>query len=77
YLVISIAMVSGVVAIDSVGRIEEARIAVGSCSAVAARLTTLEAALAGAPLASAGAMVAPHHLDALTPIDDVRATGAY
>ncbi|WP_204278228.1 hypothetical protein, partial [Escherichia coli] len=35
------------------------------------------AALAGAPLASAGAMVAPHHLDALTPIDDVRATGAY
>ncbi|WP_204316327.1 hypothetical protein, partial [Serratia marcescens] len=55
YLVISIAMVSGVVAIDSVGRIEEARIAVGACSAVAARLTTLEAALAGAPLASAGA----------------------
>ncbi|MGL4286774.1 MAG: FAD binding domain-containing protein, partial [Phreatobacter sp.] len=77
YLVISIAMVSGIVAIDADGRITEARIAVGACSAVATRLTALEAALAGTPLASAASLVAPAHLDALAPIDDVRATGAY
>lgn len=77
YLVISIAMVSGIVALDSAGRISEVRIAVGACSAVATRLTTLEAALAGAPLASAATLVAPAHADALSPIDDVRATGTY
>ncbi|QCI66453.1 FAD binding domain-containing protein [Phreatobacter stygius] len=77
YLVISIAMVSGVVAVDMAGGISEARIAVGACSAVAARLTALEATLAGVPLAAAASLVTPHHLDGLTPIDDVRATGAY
>lgn len=40
YLVISIAMVSALVSLDSAGRIETARVAVGSCSAVAQRLVS-------------------------------------
>lgn len=77
YLVISIAMVSAVVATDAGGRIVEARIAVGACSAVAQRLTGLEAALAGGPLDAAVDVVSAAHLAGLNPIDDVRATAAY
>jgi xanthine dehydrogenase small subunit len=77
YLVISIAMVSSVAAVDENGRIEEIRIAVGACSAVARRLDGLEAELAGTPLATAAERVAMHHLDGLAPIDDVRASGSY
>ncbi len=49
YLVISIAMVAAVVKTDNAGCVAEARIAVGSCSAAAQRLTALERALVGAP----------------------------
>ncbi len=77
YLVISIAMVSAVVATDAAGQITEARIAVGACSAAAHRLAGLEAALKGVPLAAASSVVAAAHLAALNPIDDVRATAAY
>ncbi|MGU9979324.1 FAD binding domain-containing protein [Phreatobacter sp. HK31-P] len=77
YLVISIAMVSAVVATDAAGQITEARIAVGACSAAAQRLAGLEAALKGVPLAAASSVVAAAHLAALNPIDDVRATAAY
>ncbi len=49
YLVISIAMVAAVVEADADGRVAQARIAVGSCSAVAQRLTALEQDLVGAP----------------------------
>jgi N-methylhydantoinase B len=77
YLVISIAMVSAVVATDDVGAITTARIAVGACSAVAQRLEALETALIGQPLTSAADLVTPDHLAALQPIDDVRATAAY
>src|SRR5579871_3393799 len=47
YLVISIAMAAATLEMDE-GRIVTARIAVGACSAVAQRLPSLEAALAGA-----------------------------
>lgn len=77
YLVISIAMVSGVIAMDADERIVTARLAVGACSAVAERLPALEAALIGRPLGEAPALVAPSHVAQLAPIDDVRASAAY
>ncbi len=78
YLVISIAMVAAIVKMDEVGRVAEARIAVGSCSAVARRLTTLERALVGALVRDGlGALALAEHVKALSPIDDVRATASY
>lgn len=77
YLVISIAMVAGVIASDDDGRITTARLAIGACSAVAQRLPLLEAALRGRRLAEAEAVLEPGHLAALTPIDDIRASAAY
>jgi CO/xanthine dehydrogenase FAD-binding subunit len=77
YLVISIAMVSAVIATDEAGRISAARIAVGACSAVAQRLSQLETELIGHPLAEAAGLVEPRHLAGLAPIDDIRASGAY
>jgi N-methylhydantoinase B len=77
YLVISIAMVAGVVATDAAGRITAARLAVGACSAVAQRLHGLEAALEGVPLRDAARLPRPQHVDALSPIDDIRASAAY
>jgi len=78
YLVISIAMVAAVVAVDGGGRISEARIAVGSCSAAARRLRNLESALAGADVRSGiDGLVKPEHLSSLSPINDVRATAEY
>ncbi len=77
YLVISIAMVAGVVSTDAAGRITTVHIAVGACSAVAERLGRLESELIGLPLADAAGHVEARHLATLAPIDDVRATGAY
>ncbi len=78
YLVISIAMVAAVIQKDSSGRVSEARVAIGSCSAVARRLPELEHALRGAPVAQGlGSRVTAEHLKDLSPIDDVRATAAY
>lgn len=81
YLVISIAMVAAVVEIDAESRIARARVAVGACSEVAQRLTALEAALEGleaAGVARATAdIVRAEHVADLTPIDDVRGSGAY
>lgn len=77
YLVISISMVAAVVQIDD-GRVTEARIAVGSCSSNALRLSTLERDLVGQSARSGlGAAVKPEHLTPLSPIDDLRATAAY
>lgn len=77
YLVISIVMVAAVIETDG-GRLAAARLAVGSCSAVAQRLPALERALAGQALAPGLAdLVRPDHLAPLSPIDDVRATAAY
>ncbi len=78
YLVISIAMVAAVVKTDNAGRVAEARVAVGSCSAAARRLTALEHALVGVPARTGlGAIVEAEHLAQLSPIDDVRATASY
>jgi N-methylhydantoinase B len=77
YLVISIAMAAAVLATDEAGRIAQARIAIGACSAVAQRLPVLEAALAGVALRDAAAVPQPANLAALSPIDDIRASAAY
>jgi CO/xanthine dehydrogenase FAD-binding subunit len=77
YLVISIAMVAATLEIAD-GRVANARVAVGACSAVAQRLPTLEAALAGAPLDGRLAdRVDLAHLAPLAPIDDVRGSADY
>jgi len=78
YLVISIAMVAAVIERDGKGTVVQARIAVGSCSAVAHRLRELEQRLRGEPCKPGlGDLVEASHLTALSPIDDVRATAAY
>ena len=78
YLVISIAMAAAVVEPDKQRRVAGMRVAVGACSAVAQRLPELEAALAGRPCDSMlGEMVRPEHLSPLSPIDDIRGSGAY
>jgi CO/xanthine dehydrogenase FAD-binding subunit len=78
YLVISIAMVAVVLAGDGEGRVSEARVAVGACSAVAQRLPALEQALIGAKTEPGiGERAGHEHLEPLSPIDDVRATAAY
>lgn len=77
YLVISIAMVAATLEIAD-ERVARARVAVGACSAVAQRLPSLEAALAGAPLNERLAdRVDLAHLAPLTPIDDVRGSADY
>lgn len=78
YLVISIAMVAALMKIDSIGLVADARVAVGSCSVSAQRLTGLECALVGVPAkAGIGSLVSPEHLSPLSPIGDVRATASY
>ena len=75
YLVISIAMVAGVVQTDAKGHVTRARFAVGACAATAQRLPALEQALIGKPLDPATAIAA--HFDHLMPIDDIRASATY
>ncbi len=78
YLVISIVMVAANLIVDSSGRIREALVCVGSCSAAALRLAELERALVGQP-ARPGLrqIVKTGHLAPLSPIDDVRASAEY
>jgi CO/xanthine dehydrogenase FAD-binding subunit len=78
YLVISIVMVAAVLEIADDRTVARARLAIGSCSAVAQRLPLLEAALAGRRLdASLADLAQLAHLAPLSPIDDVRGTAAY
>jgi CO/xanthine dehydrogenase FAD-binding subunit len=78
YLVISIVMVAARIALSPDGSIAEARVAVGSCSAAALRLRSLERDLTGRPAAAVlSGTIGPHHLSPLSPIDDVRGSGAY
>jgi CO/xanthine dehydrogenase FAD-binding subunit len=78
YLVISISMVAAVVLLDDEGRVADARVAVGSCSAVARRLRELEGELVGTAVREGlGKRVRQEHLQPLSPIDDVRATAEY
>ncbi len=77
YLVISIVS-AAVLLLPKGARVAEARVAVGSCSAVAMRLPELEAMLAGHDLSPALAdRVTGDHLAALAPIDDVRGSAGY
>jgi CO/xanthine dehydrogenase FAD-binding subunit len=78
YLVISIVMVAANLVVDPPGKIREALVCVGSCSAAALRLTELERALVGQP-ARLGLrqLVKAEHLAHLSPIGDVRATAEY
>jgi N-methylhydantoinase B len=77
YLVISIAMVAATLTLDEEGRLADARIAVGACSASALRLAGLEARIRGLLPAEAAAGVTAADLDGLAPIDDIRASAAY
>jgi N-methylhydantoinase B len=77
YLVISIAMVAVTLVLDDEGRIALLRLAVGACSPVAVRLCELEERLLGLTPEAAAAAVGPADLAMLTPIDDIRASGAY
>jgi CO/xanthine dehydrogenase FAD-binding subunit len=78
YLVISIAMVAVVVEIGRDGRVSVARVVVGACSEVPQRLADVERRLVGeAPSPDLANGVVISDLEALTPIDDVRATAAY
>jgi CO/xanthine dehydrogenase FAD-binding subunit len=78
YLVISIAMVAVVLETDDQGQVADARVAVGSCSAVAQRLPALEAALKWSSARDGfTGRVKREHLAPLSPIDDVRATADY
>jgi xanthine dehydrogenase small subunit len=76
YLVISIVMAAGVIAVEA-GKIAEARIAVGACSAVPTRLPALEAALLDQLVGEADQVPEEAHLAALAPIDDIRGSAAY
>lgn len=77
YLVISIAMVSMIIEKHN-GTIASARIAVGSCSAVAKRLHLLERTFLGQPiLPGISKQITAQHLNQLSPIDDVRGTAEY
>jgi len=77
YLVISIVMVAASIGLDAQGRIARCGLAVGACSAAAQRLDALEASLIGVRASDAAAMAVSEHLSDLTPIDDVRGSGAY
>ncbi|NOE34376.1 xanthine dehydrogenase family protein subunit M [Ruegeria sp. HKCCD7318] len=75
YLVISIAMTAVNILLDAQGKIADARVAVGSCSAVAQRLTALEARLIGQDPYKL--RISQDDIASLTPIDDVRGAASY
>lgn len=78
YLVISIAMVAVVIKTDARESIAEARVAVGSCSVAARRLSELEKTLPGLFLKpGVSSALRPEHFSPLAPIDDIRANAAY
>jgi CO/xanthine dehydrogenase FAD-binding subunit len=78
YLVISIVMVAINLRTAADGRIEEALVCVGSCSAKALRLAALEKTLVGRRLQDdLRQAVASEHFHPLTPLDDIRATAEY
>lgn len=77
YLVISIAAVALRV-VEREGRIADAYVAVGACSAVARRLAEVEAALRDQPVSGAAERVTDGIVAAaLAPLDDIRASAAY
>jgi CO/xanthine dehydrogenase FAD-binding subunit len=78
YLVISIAMVAGVVDVGDDGRIATARLVVGACSEVPQRIRAAEARLVGrVPSPTLADEIEPADLADLSPIDDVRGAATY
>jgi len=78
YLVISLAMVSGVLGWNEDGIITHCKMSVGACSEVAKRLQRLETLLIGQPKNSKLSLLLSAELFSdLQPIDDVRATSEY
>ena len=78
YLLISIAMVSVCLETDPDNVVTRAGIAVGACSTVAQRLTSLEKKLIGRPIAlSMAHLDEVSDLEKLSPIDDIRAPKEY
>jgi len=78
YLVISIVMAAAVLVPGEDGRICDARVAVGACSVTAQRLAALEAELTGRRFTDdLAGLVQAAHFSALSPIDDIRASGEY
>lgn len=77
YLVISIAMVSAVAALDPAGRIARCGIAVGACSAAALALDALAQKLVGLAPAEALTRITAEEMHMLAPINDVRGSAAY
>lgn len=75
YLVISITMTAAVIGLDTQGRIDLARVAIGACSAVAQRLPALETELLGQR--PDDIRIEDHHLAPLSPISDVRGSAAF
>jgi CO/xanthine dehydrogenase FAD-binding subunit len=77
YLVISIAMVAARLDVQA-GRITDAALSVGACSATACRLGSVESRLIGQPAATAARQIADDMVAAaLSPLDDARASAAY
>jgi len=78
YLVISIAMVA-VRIVEEGGLVSEAAISVGSCNAVATRLSEAEAFLSGKRLSHETIAHMPERMvtDVLQPIDDLRSDATY
>lgn len=76
YLVISIAMVAACLTVEA-GRVRDARLAVGACSEVAQRLTSLETRLEGVRPGDAPNLVCEEDFDSLSPLDDVRSSAPY
>lgn len=78
YLVISIVMAAATLECDADGRIRYVGISVGACAARALRLPAWEQALLGQPVAAVNTLeVMPAYLAPLSPLDDIRGSGAY
>ena len=77
YLVISVVMVATAVEVGVEGLVTRSGVAVGACSPVAQRLSSLEADLVDRPVDGLAEVVTREHLASLSPIDDVRGTAAY
>ena len=75
YLVISIAMVAGAIALSADGRIAQARLSVGACSPVAQRQPDLEASIVGKRPEEV--VVTSEMFAGLSPIDDIRGDAAF
>jgi CO/xanthine dehydrogenase FAD-binding subunit len=78
YLIISIVMVAALIRKNEQGKIVEARVAVGSASEKAMRLSLLEKELIGLNARNLTSdLIRLDHLSELKPIDDIRASAKY